>query len=185
MGMFDSLTCEYPLPEHKEFQERKFQTKSLGSTLECFEITSQGELLKLQLNEGEVIKSHWPHFGEVRLYDTVDNEGEYLYSGEPFNRGWIEYCALFKDGWLKEIKLTKYEEPKKVNKMEHNHSHTKEEPAWITEVDFLDCPEPEIEFVKKEDLTDEDHHWQNQGLTAVLINGVKCFLTEPPDVPEE
>lgn len=45
MGMYDMLTCSYPLPEgYAEMQNREFQTKSLESILEHYTITADGEL---------------------------------------------------------------------------------------------------------------------------------------------
>lgn len=40
MGLFDTLRCEYPLPDGS--RERDFQTKSLGCVLETFTLTSAG-----------------------------------------------------------------------------------------------------------------------------------------------
>lgn len=45
MGMYDELTCKYPLPEeYANMQEREFQTKSLERLLEHYTITRDGEL---------------------------------------------------------------------------------------------------------------------------------------------
>lgn len=45
MGMYDVLTCQYPLPEgYAEMQNREFQTKSFDSLLEHYTITPAGEL---------------------------------------------------------------------------------------------------------------------------------------------
>lgn len=45
MGMYDELTCKYPLPEgYADMQNRQFQTKSLESSLEHYAITGEGEL---------------------------------------------------------------------------------------------------------------------------------------------
>lgn len=45
MGMYDVLTCQYPLPEgYAEMQNREFQTKSFDSLLEHYRITPEGEL---------------------------------------------------------------------------------------------------------------------------------------------
>lgn len=55
MGMFDSLTCEYPLPR-PEMQARTFQTKDLGCALDYFVIRASGELF-IQTYEIERIES--------------------------------------------------------------------------------------------------------------------------------
>lgn len=45
MGMYDELTCKYPLPEeYADMQNREFQTKSLESLLDHYTITEDGEL---------------------------------------------------------------------------------------------------------------------------------------------
>lgn len=45
MGMYDELTCKYPLPEeYADMQDREFQTKSLERLLDQYTITREGEL---------------------------------------------------------------------------------------------------------------------------------------------
>jgi len=45
MGMYDELTCQYPLLEgYADMQHRTFQTKILESSLEHYTITAEGEL---------------------------------------------------------------------------------------------------------------------------------------------
>lgn len=45
MGMYDELTCKYPLPEeYADMQQREFQTKSLERLLDHYTITEDGEL---------------------------------------------------------------------------------------------------------------------------------------------
>lgn len=43
MGMFDDLTCEYPLPDH--YTKKDYQTKSLDCVLLNYIITKEGRLV--------------------------------------------------------------------------------------------------------------------------------------------
>lgn len=46
MGLYDEVTIEYPLPaDYLEWQERIFQTKSLGNALDSYTITKDGRLV--------------------------------------------------------------------------------------------------------------------------------------------
>lgn len=45
MGMFDSVRCEYPLPD-PSFQEMEFQTKDLDNVLARYTITRDGRLIR-------------------------------------------------------------------------------------------------------------------------------------------
>ena len=79
MGMFDTIHCEYPLPDACKATE--FQTKSLDCTLDTFHLTASGRLLDAS---GADTGLH----GVLRMY-TGDRTG-----------GWWEYEAKFTDGQL-------------------------------------------------------------------------------------
>ena len=118
MGMFDELTCKYPLPVAGT-NNLQYQTKSLDCELDNFEIREDGSLWREAYEvedrsdpnaEGLMrlvgcmtrINEHWiewPHTGEVRFYTAL---GEREKSGSS---GWIEYVAYFVDGKLKELNL--------------------------------------------------------------------------------
>jgi hypothetical protein len=74
MGMFDTVTCEYPLP-NTAHQELEFQTKDLECLLDHYTITKAGRLLRRfgALGEltGETIE--WPYHGKLTIY-TGDPE---------------------------------------------------------------------------------------------------------------
>lgn len=77
MGLFDTLYCEYPLPDGTA--EREFQTKSLGCTMEAFILTRTGRLLR---SDDTDTSFH----GVLRFY-TRDSA-----------QRWLEYEAKFIDG---------------------------------------------------------------------------------------
>lgn len=87
--MFDTLICEYPLPDGKKFDS--FQTKSLECMMYDYRITTEGELherawdLETQLPWKRVILS-----GSINFY-TSDKSG------------WCEYVATFNEGKLTAI----------------------------------------------------------------------------------
>ena len=57
MGMYDTVTCHYPLPD-PELQDNKFQTKSLDSLMEHYTITWVGRLVQhVELREHREDKS--------------------------------------------------------------------------------------------------------------------------------
>lgn len=114
MGMFDYITCEYPLPAPEDSIELSgknfnkifsFQTKSLDSLLLSFKIKKDGSLWEKNRSKG------WKHIknfsGEIVFYDSYyvgRNEADLLN-----NDYWIEYKAVFINGLLKDICLVKFE----------------------------------------------------------------------------
>lgn len=112
MGMFDVLACEYELPERKEFQDKTFQTKNLGTCMKSFRITKDGELLRYHRQDKEEFWIHYPHFGRINFYTFADDEYYQLGGGQS---GWIEYQSTFKDGWLQAIELYDYKAPERKN----------------------------------------------------------------------
>lgn len=82
MGLFDTIHCEYPLPDG--CAERDFQTKSLGSALRLLRLTAAGRLLQA---DGADTACH----GTLRFY-TRSTAG-----------AWLEYEAKFTDGQLQHL----------------------------------------------------------------------------------
>jgi hypothetical protein len=83
MGMFDNLTCEYPLPAEPNPDDNSFQTKDFECQLEHYTITADGRLLR----KDTAVQYH----GVIRFY---------TYTGEM----WFEYEAKFADGNLIDIR---------------------------------------------------------------------------------
>jgi hypothetical protein len=102
MGLFDYVRCQYKLPTRlKNAQARTYQTKSLYSALESYEIRADGTLWH------EAPHRPWyqlPTFtGEIRFYDVIEQ-------AKRRNReGWIEFTAKFVDGRLKSIEQSRFE----------------------------------------------------------------------------
>ena len=83
MGMFDNLTCEFPLPAEPKPDENYFQTKDFECQLHHYTITADGRLLR---NDTDV-----QYHGVINFY---------TYTGEI----WFEYEAKFADGKLVDIR---------------------------------------------------------------------------------
>lgn len=95
MGMFDYITCEYPLPDYPKNAPRDgFQTKDLN--LSCNEYTIDGNgILKLtrcwtatnNYSEQVKINENLYYTGTLNFYDEYKSD-------------WYEYNAEFADGKL-------------------------------------------------------------------------------------
>lgn len=101
MGMFDEITCNYPLPD-PEAQELLFQTKDLRNFLERYTITETGRLIYHETAPVWQDESESQTAGLVRIpLGDVDLEyhGDvYFYTGE------FEYRARFTNGCIEWIK---------------------------------------------------------------------------------
>jgi len=90
VGMFDTLTCDYPLPD-RAAQTIEFQTKSLACTLGRYVITSSGQLMQCAWRDGHFVPDHaWPFHGDVRIYGRLPagREVEYIVR---FTHGRVEW----------------------------------------------------------------------------------------------
>src|SRR3954451_23376017 len=97
MGMFDTVYCEYPLPDARH-QDLEFQTKNLECALFTFTITRDGRLVRRAWRgwRGDSPDSdvEWLLHGDIRFYTSVKTE-------EP---SWIEYVARFTHGRIEWIR---------------------------------------------------------------------------------
>lgn len=85
MGLFDTVHCEHPLPDGRAgLREHRFQTQSLGCTLETFVISSTGRLLRADGTD--------TGFHGVMHFHTEDSADR-----------WLEYEAKFTDGSLQHL----------------------------------------------------------------------------------
>jgi hypothetical protein len=86
--------------------------------------TPDAELFADRIGHMNIISKTWKQIdfhGAINFYDSYNHE-EYKYefnSGESkewqrYELGWIEYCALFKDGQMISINLVKDEKPVKL-----------------------------------------------------------------------
>lgn len=111
MGMFDELTCDYPLPD-PAYQHRIFQTKSLECQMTTYRISAEGRLLQtcyegvyeddptsflgfrfLRTREWE---EDAEHEGLVLFYDFIAQETITATSSHAM----VHYLATFRDGNL-------------------------------------------------------------------------------------
>jgi hypothetical protein len=110
MGMFDSIICEYPLPD-PEVQKELFQTKDLDSCMDTYTITKAGRLIhhfkefEATPKEERPQDSFWPSIrvkaGSERYIDK--NYHGWLNFYAALNHKWCEYNAKFTDGTLVEL----------------------------------------------------------------------------------
>lgn len=105
MGMFDTIYCQYPLPNPRH-QDLDFQTKDLECLLDTYTITQEGWLVqhaKRGWGEGRLVRDvEWPLHGDLRFYTSVKTE-------EPSR---IEYVARFTHGrveWIRPIEEVRQE----------------------------------------------------------------------------
>jgi len=121
--MFDTITCEYPLPIPEDAKDlefppdwasEKFQTKSFDSILTDYSIEEDGQIYRnvvdreivqsekggLKIEEVDQGVERVDFTGEVRFY-TILLESELDH--------WVEFVALYCKGDLKEIELAKWE----------------------------------------------------------------------------
>lgn len=89
MGLFDTIHCEYPLPDARH-QDLDFQTKDLECLLGEYTITRDGRLVRHARRGGLGRLDRdieWPIHGDIRIYTYIrDPAGE---------TEWIEYVARF------------------------------------------------------------------------------------------
>ncbi len=98
MGLFDTVHCEYPLPEAAH-QDLEFQTKSLESLLDTYTITRDGRLMRharRRARPGLDRDVEWPLHGDIRIYTSLRSpEGD---------RDWVEYVVRFTHGRVEWIR---------------------------------------------------------------------------------
>jgi len=98
MGMFDTVYCEYPLPDARH-QALDFQTKNLECALDTYTITQDGRLVR-RARRGwgaEAVLDRdieGPLHGDIRIYTSVKSE-------EP---SWVEYVVRFTHGCVEWIR---------------------------------------------------------------------------------
>jgi hypothetical protein len=98
MGMFDTIHCEYPLPDARH-QDLEFQTKDLECFLDHYTITREGRLVQQATKRGwgGADLDHdveWPLHGDIRIYTSVKAE----------ETSWIEYVVRFTHGRVEWIR---------------------------------------------------------------------------------
>jgi|SRR6185295_17023604 len=99
MGLFDTVHCEYPLPDPRH-QNLEFQTKDLDPALMHYTITRDGRLVRHAGRDGWGWGSRldrdieWPLHGDLRIYT----------SEKSLDPSWIEYVVRFTHGRVEWIR---------------------------------------------------------------------------------
>lgn len=97
MGLFDTIRCEYPLPDPSH-QDLEYQTKDLDRAMLHYTITADGRLVRHPWRRGEdgqrdlELLAH----GEIAIY-THDDTPE---------KKWVEYLVRFTHGrveWIQAL----------------------------------------------------------------------------------
>jgi hypothetical protein len=128
MGMYDEITCEYPLPStgYGVPTGHEFQTQDFENLLDRYSITADGTLLLHEEEWEEVPEPERPYYGSPHwdkplgrwigsLRAVPLGEEEVLYDGDVRfydafrlvggGRVWIEYRASFVWGRLNRIEV--------------------------------------------------------------------------------
>ncbi len=125
MGMYDSITCKYPLPQPADpkgyVPSQVFQTKCFDCALSTYEIGLNGQLY-IHESEGHFEEKqdgdHFLSLGEYvvtkRWVEPLTNTCEitmydYIHSNDTEFDYCIEYDISFYIGILREVKLVKFE----------------------------------------------------------------------------
>jgi len=125
MGMYDSITCKYPLPQPADpkgyVPSQVFQTKCFDCALSTYEIGLNGQLY-IHESEGHFEEKqdgdHFLNLGEYvvtkRWVEPLTNTCEitmydYIHSSDTEFDYHIEYDISFYIGILREVKLVKFE----------------------------------------------------------------------------
>lgn len=113
MGMFDWISCDYPLPnEPPEFCRKpgyQFQTKDLGCTMAEYRITEAGRLVLVRRGwcdheEPPVADIDQNIHGEVEFYSSnITGSGPGLYTKNGEDAESVDYKAIFIHGQLHSI----------------------------------------------------------------------------------
>ena len=98
MSLFDTIQCDYPLPD-PEFQQEEFQTKDLDCLLNRYRISADGRLWRLP--RGIAFLGDDPSPDPAKREDT-NYHGEFsFYANTP--KKWVEYRVCFTRGTLEWI----------------------------------------------------------------------------------
>jgi len=95
MGLFDTIKCEYPLPEGLH-QNLEFQSKDLECLLDHYTITRDGRLVRHARQGGCGLERdvEWPYHGDIRIYISDPDDTHQL----------IEYVVRFTHGRVEWIR---------------------------------------------------------------------------------
>ena len=110
MSCYDQIVCEFELPDHREFQNNEFQTKSLLCDHVFFKIAADGRLLELKRDYDFESEDPEKRYRKeiVGVYNFTGTVLFYDFVLPCPAEGWVEYKAEFKNGMLLAIELYEY-----------------------------------------------------------------------------
>lgn len=112
MGMFDDITCNYPLPGTPlALIGNNFQTKDLECMMCQYEITAEGALMQTRGNYIDQDAEGFQSFtGVVNFYNSNACASAYgmCFTSDGQDHESAEYNATFKDGMLTHIEQIEY-----------------------------------------------------------------------------
>ena len=101
MDIFDTVTCDYPLPDPRH-QDLEFQTKDLEKAMGHYTITKDGRLIRHARPSffvaAPVSDVEWPIHGDIRIHERDPGT----------DRGLIEYAVRFAYGrvdWIRRVRI--------------------------------------------------------------------------------
>jgi hypothetical protein len=101
VGLFDSVTCDLPMPDDREVVKDSFQTKSLWRCMDLFTITSAGRLIFHKRRycfasdpdarpPEHVADIDMDYHGDIEIHGATREEGYYRYAVR-FTHGTVEW----------------------------------------------------------------------------------------------
>lgn len=133
MGLYDEVTCKFPLPnlaeDEKHIQEAVFQTKSLDPSMDHYTINEQGRLIFNRVEIEVLPEEERPYYGKkewdgspllqmagaFKMIPMEDIDMEYhgdIYIYEFIDGKWVEFKVRFTEGSVSKINRI-FEEVKK------------------------------------------------------------------------
>ena len=118
MGMFDTIICEYPLPE---CTIKNFQTKSLKNFMMNYTLTDEGRLIAEEFEYDLVPEEERPYYGtkewetnslfsiigslrKINLRNVDTNyHGDVVMYNQDEDKNWIEFKVRFTEGVVSKI----------------------------------------------------------------------------------
>lgn len=107
MSLFDTLQCDYPLPD-PEFQQEHFQTKDLHCTLSHYLITAEGRLWWLR--RVDAFSQDTPLTDSAGKVKGMNYHGDFDFYADTA-KGRIEYRVRFTHGVVEWIRRAKDGDP--------------------------------------------------------------------------
>ncbi len=99
MSLYDSIQCDYPLPD-PEFQHEDFQTKDLDCLLGRYLITAQGRLWRLR--RIDPFATDTLSLGNTEKMEDVNFHGDFSFYANTA-KGWLKYRVRFTHGTVEWI----------------------------------------------------------------------------------